>query len=75
MREISIDRALSDPRLLGASIGDLTSWRTWLVVLKAAFGLPPQGDELATFHKVAGDRSPPGRRCRELWVVAGRRSG
>src|SRR4029077_19023657 len=24
---------------------------------------------------VAGDRSPPGRRCRELWVAAGRRSG
>jgi hypothetical protein len=71
-----ITRALADHRLLGAGMGDdLASWRTWLVLLKSAFALPLDGDELATFRQIAGDRAPPGRRVRELWVVAGRRSG
>jgi hypothetical protein len=72
----TIDATLSDRRLLGAGLdGNLTSWSTWLVVLKAAFGLPLGETELATFHKVAGDRTSPSRRVRELWCVCGRRSG
>jgi hypothetical protein len=35
---ISIDAALSDGNLLGAALGPATTWRTWLVVLRAAFG-------------------------------------
>ena len=37
---VEIDRALADVRMLGAGLGDIGTWRTWLVVLKAAFGLP-----------------------------------
>jgi hypothetical protein len=73
---ITIDRALRDPNLLGAGLdGDLASWRTWLCVLRAAFGLVLDEAELATFHKVAGERGPPSRRVRELWCVIGRRAG
>jgi len=73
---MTIDRALTDQRLLGAGLdGDLVSWATWLVVLKGAFGLQLSDDELATFHKIAGDRSPPAKRVRELWAVIARRSG
>jgi phage terminase large subunit-like protein len=72
---MSIDRALADHRLLGGALGDPGSWSTWLVVLKAAFGLPLSDAELATFHKVAGDRPTPVRRVRELWCVCARRSG
>jgi hypothetical protein len=72
---VRIDRALTDPQLLGAGLGDLASWRTWLAVLKAAFGLPLDEIEQQTFAAVAGDRAVPLQRVRELWCVAGRRSG
>jgi len=72
---LSIDRALTDLRLLGGALGDLSPWSLWLVVLKAAFGLPLEDAERATFRKVAGDRPPPGKRVRELWAVVGRRAG
>jgi hypothetical protein len=61
--------------MAGEEIGDIDTWRIWLTVLKAAFGRPLDGAELETFHAVAGDRSPPEHRVRELWAVAGRRSG
>jgi hypothetical protein len=75
MTAIAIDRALADPGLLGGALGDLSSWSTWLAVLKSAFGLALTETELATFVKVAGDRPPPARQVRELWAVVARRSG
>jgi hypothetical protein len=74
MSVVSIDRVLSDERLLGGELGGPT-WATWRVVLRAAFGLSLDDDGLATFRVVAGNRAPPGKRVRELWVCAGRRSG
>ena len=53
---VPIHEALTDPRLLGAALGDVTSWRTWLAVLKAAFAEPLAAEELALFAQVAGDR-------------------
>ena len=76
MKPFTVDRALTDPRLLGAGLGDLASWQTWLCVLKSAFGLRLTDEELVTFRRVAGnDREVPGRRVKELWAVCGRRSG
>jgi hypothetical protein len=71
----TIDRALTDPRLLGAALGDPATWRTWLAVLKAAFALPLDEQQQTTFASVAGGRKPPTQRVRELWCVAARRSG
>src|SRR5262249_15427223 len=71
----TIDHCLTSGRLLGAALDDIKTWRTWLVVLKAAFGRDLDTEELATFHAVAGDRALPEHRVRELWCVAGRRSG
>jgi hypothetical protein len=71
----TIDRALADSRLLGAALGDLASWQTWLCVLRAAFGLQLSDSELATFAKIAGERVSPSKRVRELWAVVARRSG
>jgi hypothetical protein len=51
------------------------SWDPWKAVLKAAFALPMTPQELITFGELAGSRSPPTKRVRELWVVAGRRAG
>jgi hypothetical protein len=70
----TIDRAF-EPRLLGAALGDMASWSTWLVVLRAAFGLPLDANERKVFASVAGDRQPPRKRVRELWAVVGRRAG
>jgi Terminase large subunit, ATPase domain len=72
---ITIDRALSDPQLLGAALGNPAPWQTWLTVLRAAFGLPLTDEQRATFHSVAGERGPPTDRVRELWAVVGRRGG
>lgn len=71
----TVDRALTDARLLGSALGDVAPWRTWITVLRAAFGLPLTEEERATFHSIAGDRGPPSKRVRELWCVCGRRSG
>jgi hypothetical protein len=72
---IEIERALLDHRMLGAGFDDIATWRTWVAVLKAAFGRPLDERELGTFTAVAGDRASPRQRVRELWCVAGRRSG
>jgi hypothetical protein len=72
---LPIDRALLDPRLLGAALGDAATWQTWLAVLKAAFGWPLSAKELGVFTAVAGTRSPPTQRVRELWAIIGRRGG
>lgn len=70
-----IDAALSDGMLLGAGLGDLKPWAAWRVILKAAFALPLDAEELALFERLAGGRELPQRRVDELWVVAGRRGG
>jgi hypothetical protein len=42
----AIDRALCDPALLGAALGDPASWQTWLAVLRATFGLGLTDEQL-----------------------------
>jgi hypothetical protein len=51
------------------------SWSAWDGVLKGAFALPMSPAELITFGELAGGRSPPTKRVRELIVTAGRRAG
>jgi hypothetical protein len=73
---ITIERALRDPMLLGAALGSIDSWRTWLVTLKAAFAEQLTDAEREVFALVAGGRAPPSRRVRELWAgPIGRRGG
>lgn len=74
-RPVTIDGALRDPNLLGAALGDASSWSTWFVVLKAAFGLPLNAEQQQVFNSVAGNRKPPLSRVRELWAIIGRRGG
>lgn len=72
---MNITEALDDPNLLGAALGNGESWRTWRVILRAAFGLPLDAEGLETFRKVAGGRAAPAKRVAEFWAVAGRRGG
>jgi hypothetical protein len=52
-----------------------SSWNGWRAIIKAAHALPMTAEETAFFKSVAGDRDPPMQRVKELWVIAGRRSG
>ncbi len=72
---IPIERALADRQLLGAAIGDLSTWQTWIATIKAAYGRPLDPAERSLFDAVAGGRSPPTRKVRELVAVCSRRSG
>ena len=75
MKPITIDRALTDPRFLGAALDDPASWSNWIVVLSAAFGLTLDREMCRAFAAVAGSRKPPKQKVRELWCILGRRSG
>jgi len=72
---MNIDRAFRDERLFAAALGNLDTWHVWLTVLCAAFALPLTAAQLQTFAAISGGRLPPARQARELWIVAGRRSG
>lgn len=65
--------AIDDAHLLAPSFAG-PSWALWRAVLKAAFAEPMNDDETRRFREVA-ERDPPAKRVRELWIIAGRRSG
>ena len=70
---LTTSAAIDRRNLLGGAFAG-GSWATWRAVLLAAEGLRLDDDQLARFTAVA-DRSPPTRRIKELWVIAGRRAG
>ena len=49
MPAIPIAEALADTNLLGAALGDATSWQTWCTILKAAFAEQLTDAERALF--------------------------
>jgi hypothetical protein len=51
------------------------SWDPWKAVLKGAFALPMTGAELEVFGELAGGRSPPSKRVKQLFIIGGRRAG
>jgi hypothetical protein len=71
---VDIVTAMDDPSLFRPWF-EGESWNGWRSVLKAAFALPMTEGDIAFFRSVAGDREPPKKRVRELWVVVGRRGG
>jgi len=50
VKSLAIDQALADRRLLGAELGDLGTWATWMAVLKAAFALQLSAEEQERFE-------------------------
>lgn len=75
LANVTIDRALRDPNLLGAGLGPAETWGVWISILKAARALPLTDAERAGFASVSGGREPPLNRVRETWAIVGRRSG
>ena len=71
----TIDDAFTDTTLLGAALGDPTTWQMWRTIFKAGYGLALGRSEARAFASVAGSRKPPTQRVRELWAIVGRRGG
>src|ERR1700751_620627 len=67
MRQLTtITNALADKQLLGAALGDPSSWTTWRSVMKAAYAESLTAVERVAFDQVAGGRAPPTRKAREV---------
>lgn len=73
--KVAISDALTDANLLGAALGDGSTFLTWLAVLKAAEGLRLSRAERRVFDAIAGGRNPPRAKVREFWAIVGRRGG
>jgi hypothetical protein len=70
---MDISAALTNPQIFEPWFHG-ASWDGWRSVLRAAFAEKMTKAEKAFFRSVA-DRDPPHARVKELWVIAGRRSG
>ena len=75
----TIIEALQSQSLLGGlpTFRDLTTWRAWLVFLRAAYGLSLDADETRVFCEHTGRASydPPAAGWPEVVAVVGRQSG
>ncbi len=76
---LTIIDALGDPQLFGASpvFADLSSWRPWIVFLKATYGLAMDPEEVETFKQCTGRSSydPPPGGWPEIVGDTGRQAG
>src|SRR6516162_2954610 len=70
----TIGNAFDDPMLLGRHFQG-ESWDSWKALLRGAFAEPLSLAQRGVFENLAGGRAPPEQRVKELWVIAGRRSG
>ena len=72
--KVTLRKAVEDPELLGSALAGPT-WHAWRSLLIAAMGEPLTKDELKTFTKFTGWKTPPSQRVDELWCCVGRRGG
>ena len=75
MEGLTIDKAFSDDRIFGTLIKDQSTWKSWIVVLKAIFGLPMDHEELKIFQKNTGRKRVPADQFSETFLIIGRRGG
>jgi predicted DNA-binding antitoxin AbrB/MazE fold protein len=72
---MNIIQAIYSDKVFKPLFKDLKTWRSWLVFLKALFGLNLDHLELQIFKDCSGLNSAEGKPVREAYVIAGRRSG
>jgi hypothetical protein len=72
---VNILQATADPNLFAGWFRDRTTWRAWFVFLRALFGLPLSGEDLALYERCTGRSDTPAGGAREAWLVVGRRGG
>src|SRR5499433_4526218 len=76
-RRPSIIEAIRNPKLFGSlpRFKKLDTWVSWLVVLKAIFGLPMTAEDLLVFNRHTGRTLPPIGGSKETYLIIGRRGG
>jgi hypothetical protein len=72
---MNIVEAIKDRNLFGGIFNDLSTWRAWIVVLKAIFALPMSAQELALYRQYTGRIDPPQKPFKEIYLIVGRRGG
>ena len=73
---MNIIDAIHDERLFRGLFKDLTTWRAWMVFLKALFGIPIDDPaDMALFRDATGLMEQPTEKIKECAVICGRRSG
>jgi hypothetical protein len=72
---MNIIEAIHSKKLFRPCFKDLDTWASWMVLLKALFGLPVGKKELALFQTCTGREKAPKGEFGELWAVIGRRGG
>lgn len=77
---MNVLEALADPRLFGASpaFASLSTWRPWLVFLRAVYGLPLEAEaDLELFRRCTGRTlyAPPAGGWPEVACIVGRQAG
>jgi len=73
---MNIIEAIEDPRFFRPLFRDISTWRGWIVFLKSVFGIPiSDAVELGVYESCTGLSSPKNIRAREVYCIAGRRSG
>ena len=70
--QISLRRALEDPKLLDMGA---PSWLAWRALLVAIVGEKLTTGELEHFRRLTKRDKPPAQRVRQFWGVVGRRGG
>ena len=76
MSNLSIIDAIHDEKIFRPLFTDLSTWRSWMVYLKALEGLPiDDRKDRALLRNCTGLKRPPEHRHRESFVITGRRSG
>ena len=72
---MNIMQAIEDEELFRPLFKNLDTWRAWLTVLRAVFGLPMPEEDLPLFQHLTGREAPPIQQVQECWLVVGRRGG
>ena len=71
---MTLREALEDVAVFGATFAGAT-WAAWRTVAAVLDGLPLDAADLATLRACTGRTEAPTEPARELWCIAGRRSG
>lgn len=72
---MNIIQAIEDEHLFRQLFKSPDTWRAWVTVLRAVFGLPMAEEDLPLFKQLTGRDTPPIQQVQECWLVVGRRGG
>lgn len=72
---MTIIEAIQDEKLFRPLLKDPVTWKAWMVVLRAIFGLQMDEADKALFVELTGRTEAPDTQAREVWLCIGRRGG